>query len=243
MQPARPAVAALTAFTVTDLLRTLLAVGRYEDRITVVTHGAPDLYPAAFAYHLAGHLLDLAGIRLPVHRVADLLWVGSPPTSGTGLPSPGSAGHTVGGVPPQLYEACRDLTLKLVAAIAVRVDDGHMAHKKCISEVCSLVLRRTALTVTCSAAALAVAQSQAMAAPPSRQEPTAARATAPAPDCRPPLGCGHLAQSLRWLGFPVLPTSPVWLEWKAPEMRVTAGQGPAISSYDIAATGPQGFQR
>ncbi|MEV4637006.1 hypothetical protein AB0J80_06600 [Actinoplanes sp. NPDC049548] len=51
------AVTLLTVFAVVDVLHTLLTIGHYEHRITVVTHGEPDLYPAAFAYELFAHVV------------------------------------------------------------------------------------------------------------------------------------------------------------------------------------------
>lgn len=39
-RPARWAVIALALWAVVDVLRTTVAVGHYEERITVVTHGA-----------------------------------------------------------------------------------------------------------------------------------------------------------------------------------------------------------
>ena len=58
----RPAVAALTVFAVVDMISTLLMIGRYEVRITGVTHGSPDLAAAAFAYDLFDFVLDELGL-------------------------------------------------------------------------------------------------------------------------------------------------------------------------------------
>ncbi|WP_433833600.1 hypothetical protein ACQP2E_19295 [Actinoplanes sp. CA-015351] len=48
---------ALVLFAVVDVVATVLAVGHYEDRITVVTHGRPDIGPAAYAYGFAEFVL------------------------------------------------------------------------------------------------------------------------------------------------------------------------------------------
>jgi hypothetical protein len=68
---ARPAVAALALFALVDMISTLLMIGHYEHRITVVTHGSPDLGAAMFAYDLFDFVLDGLGLgRGP--RTADL---------------------------------------------------------------------------------------------------------------------------------------------------------------------------
>ncbi|WDZ82638.1 hypothetical protein [Micromonospora cathayae] len=69
---ARLAVAALAVWATVDLLRAVLAVGRYEARILVVTHGAPDLGLPVFAYELFDFLLPI-GLEVPT--VADRAWL------------------------------------------------------------------------------------------------------------------------------------------------------------------------
>lgn len=68
----RPAVAALAFFAVADMISTLLTIGRYEHRITVVTHGSPDLGAAMFAYDLFDFVLDGLGLGRGPHT-ADLV--------------------------------------------------------------------------------------------------------------------------------------------------------------------------
>ncbi|GIJ30145.1 hypothetical protein Vqi01_53070 [Micromonospora qiuiae] len=63
---------ALSVWAAVDVLRMILAVGRYEDRIVVVTHGNPDVGPAWWAYEIADVLLP-AGVAVPV--VADRVWL------------------------------------------------------------------------------------------------------------------------------------------------------------------------
>jgi hypothetical protein len=68
---ARLAVVSLALWAVIDVIRTTLAVGHYEDRITVVTHGAPDVWPAWVAYEL---LVDVMP-RSMVMAVVDRSWI------------------------------------------------------------------------------------------------------------------------------------------------------------------------
>ena len=68
----------------------------------------------------------------------------------------------------------------------------------------SSVLRRAALTMGCCAAALAVAQGQAMAGSPSPELPIAGGMAPTAPDCGN-IFCGHIVPTLQGIGFPVLP--------------------------------------
>jgi hypothetical protein len=68
---ARLAVMALVLWVVIDVIRTTLAVGHYEDRIIVGTHGAPDVWPAWMAYELLAYLMP----RAMVTAVADRLWI------------------------------------------------------------------------------------------------------------------------------------------------------------------------
>ncbi|MEU4563647.1 hypothetical protein AB0F72_35160 [Actinoplanes sp. NPDC023936] len=100
-----------------------------------------------------------------------------------------------------------------------------MTDKKGISEACSSVLRRAALTMGCCAAALAVVQGQATAGSPSPELPIAGRA-APAPRCGP-ICSGHIKIVLDKLGFPVVP----------PDYELTE------VPIDISVLGTQDFQR
>jgi hypothetical protein len=68
---ARLAVVALVLWVVIDVIRTTLAVGHYEDRITVGTHGDPDVWPAWMAYELLVNLMP----RATVTAMADRLWI------------------------------------------------------------------------------------------------------------------------------------------------------------------------
>ncbi|MEV4283300.1 hypothetical protein [Actinoplanes xinjiangensis] len=76
---ARSAVVALGVLMVVDVFRTCLAIGHYEFRITVVTHGEPDVWVAALAYALFDRVVDEFGraLGLPVAAtsVATFLWV------------------------------------------------------------------------------------------------------------------------------------------------------------------------
>ena len=75
----RAAVAALTTLAVVDVVHTVLSIGSYEDRITVVTHGSPDLGAPAFAYALFAYVVEPLGRVLQVQHLAgvlsELLWV------------------------------------------------------------------------------------------------------------------------------------------------------------------------
>ena len=51
---ARSAVAVLSIFTLVDVIGTFMVIGHYEYRITVVTHGQPDVWVAAMAYLTPG---------------------------------------------------------------------------------------------------------------------------------------------------------------------------------------------
>lgn len=68
---ARLAVVSLVSWAVVDVIRTTLAVGHYEDRITGVTHGSPDVWPAWVAYDL---LVDVMP-RGTVTAVVDRSWI------------------------------------------------------------------------------------------------------------------------------------------------------------------------
>jgi hypothetical protein len=68
---ARLTVFALTLWAVVDVLHTLLAVGYYEHRITVVTHGSADVPPAWMAYELMHRFLPGGVARV----VADRSWL------------------------------------------------------------------------------------------------------------------------------------------------------------------------
>jgi hypothetical protein len=157
-----------------------------------------------------------------------------------------------------VYGACQDLTLKLVAAIVARPDDVHMNHKAGISEARSLLLPGSILTVACSAAALAVAQSQAMAAPPSQE--SSVIEVVPLVKAAPVVGavlhvkaervvkvahpittyttakCGKQKNGsytrLRWVGGKIIP-------WLAP---CRMGER-SISPHGVSLPGPQGLSR
>ena len=68
---ARLAVVALVLWVVIDVIRTTLAVGHYEHRITVVTHGDADVWPAWMAYEVLDYLLP-RGLAI---TVTDRMWV------------------------------------------------------------------------------------------------------------------------------------------------------------------------
>ncbi|MFF4881183.1 DUF4328 domain-containing protein [Micromonospora sp. NPDC000668] len=68
---ARLVVAALILWAVLDVLRTVLAVGHYENRIEVVTHGNVDVLPAWLAYVIVSELMP----RDAVTVAADRLWM------------------------------------------------------------------------------------------------------------------------------------------------------------------------
>lgn len=68
---ARLAVVSVVSWAVVDVIRTTLAVGHYEDRITGVTHGSPDVWPAWAAYDL---LVDVMP-RGTVTAVVDRSWI------------------------------------------------------------------------------------------------------------------------------------------------------------------------
>jgi hypothetical protein len=138
-----------------------------------------------------------------------------------------------------VYGACRDLTLELVAAIVTMSDDGHMTNKAGISAARSLLLRGSFLTVACSAAALAVAPSQAMAAPPSQERPVAGRAAPLALSCPP--ACGDLVTALRGWGLPVVP-GVVPVRWGDLDVRLIGREELPISSSDLLIKGPRGPQ-
>jgi len=69
---ARLAVVALVLWVVIDVIRTTLAVGHYEHRITVGTHGGADVWPAWMAYELVDFLLPRRGLAI---MVSDRMWV------------------------------------------------------------------------------------------------------------------------------------------------------------------------
>ncbi len=54
---ARLTVLALMLWAVVDVFRTIMAIGHYEHRITVFTHGNADVPPAWMVYELVHHLL------------------------------------------------------------------------------------------------------------------------------------------------------------------------------------------
>jgi hypothetical protein len=55
---ARSAIAALVVFAIVDVFDAIMAIGRYEFRITVVTHGEPSLSPAYTVYELVDNSVD-----------------------------------------------------------------------------------------------------------------------------------------------------------------------------------------
>jgi hypothetical protein len=67
----RSAVVALSVFAVVDVVRTFLAVGHYEDRITVVTHGEPDVWVPAAGYALFELAVREAGWASGYHLQAN----------------------------------------------------------------------------------------------------------------------------------------------------------------------------
>jgi hypothetical protein len=69
---ARLAVIALTVWAAADMLRATLAVGWYEARIVMVTHGYADVGLAWWAYELVDLLLP-SGLVVPA--VADRAWM------------------------------------------------------------------------------------------------------------------------------------------------------------------------
>jgi hypothetical protein len=75
---ARSAVVALGILMVADVFRTCMAIGHYEFRITVVTHGEPDVWVAALAYELFDRVVDefgwALGFRVAATSVATFLW-------------------------------------------------------------------------------------------------------------------------------------------------------------------------
>ncbi|MEU8241177.1 hypothetical protein AB0C07_23280 [Actinoplanes missouriensis] len=145
--------------------------------------------------------------------------------------------HTVGGVPPQVYGACRKLTLKLVAAIVARDDDVHMTNKAGISEARSLLLRGSILTMACSAAALAVAPSPAMAAP--RSQGSSVVEVVSLGRCSKN-ECTNLIEALRSIGVNVVPPNSTPLsELGSDVMR----EDLRTSADEIPTPGLQGFSR
>jgi len=68
---ARLAVVALIVWAVIDVIRTTLAVGHYEDRIIVVSHGNVDVLPAWVVYELFDSLMPLGLVT----TVADRSWI------------------------------------------------------------------------------------------------------------------------------------------------------------------------
>lgn len=60
---ARLTVIVLVGWAVIAVLWTSLAVGHYEHRITVVTHGEPDVWPAWLAYEALDSLLPHGALR------------------------------------------------------------------------------------------------------------------------------------------------------------------------------------
>lgn len=71
LNAARLAVVALILWVVIDLIRTTLAVGHYEHRITGMTHGHADVWFAWMAYGLLDFLLPLGMAT----AVADRMWI------------------------------------------------------------------------------------------------------------------------------------------------------------------------
>lgn len=69
---ARLAVVALALFAVLDVFRTVVAVGHYEERILVVTHGSPDLLPPWLVYVILDELLPRG---VAVTTVVDRSWL------------------------------------------------------------------------------------------------------------------------------------------------------------------------
>jgi hypothetical protein len=76
---ARSAVAVVSTFTLVDVIRTFMAIGQYEHRITVVTHGQPDVWVAAMAYALFDAVVDelryVLGFRVEASTVGELIWM------------------------------------------------------------------------------------------------------------------------------------------------------------------------
>lgn len=72
------AVVALMIFAIVDVFHTFIAIGHYEYRITVVTHGQPDVPVAALAYELLAHVVDelgyVLGFRKGTGTTREVLW-------------------------------------------------------------------------------------------------------------------------------------------------------------------------
>jgi hypothetical protein len=68
---ARLTVLALILWAIIDVLHTIIAVGNYEHRITVVTHGSADVGPAWLVYELLHHLMP-GGLA---NTVAGRTWI------------------------------------------------------------------------------------------------------------------------------------------------------------------------
>jgi hypothetical protein len=117
--------------------------------------------------------------------------------------------RTVGVVPPQSYGDLPEITLKLVAVIVAGHDYGHMNDKTSISVFRSSLVRGAILTLASCAAALAVAQGQAMAKPPLPS--IAPEAAAPVYTCHACLSSWHIGDLLAVLGKPMPqpPTGPL----------------------------------
>ncbi|MEU4620600.1 hypothetical protein AB0G04_11565 [Actinoplanes sp. NPDC023801] len=81
MAAGRTSIAALGVLMVVEVIHLFLAIGYYEDRITVVTHGLPDVWPAAFAYALSDHVVDelghVSGLAVEANTVSGLIWLTS----------------------------------------------------------------------------------------------------------------------------------------------------------------------
>jgi hypothetical protein len=89
-----------------DLIRTILAVGHYENRITVASHGNVAGWPAWMVYELVGYLLPPAlmwpraivtsdggsfqGTALDTGPVAYPLWTIGSTAAGRATPGPGT---------------------------------------------------------------------------------------------------------------------------------------------------------
>lgn len=65
------AVAALSVWAVIDVFGTVIAVGHYEDRITMVTHGEVDVLPAWLVYTTFDHFMPYGMVTM----VAARLWM------------------------------------------------------------------------------------------------------------------------------------------------------------------------
>ncbi|WP_203911446.1 hypothetical protein [Rhizocola hellebori] len=61
----------MSLWAILDVFHTIMAVGHYEDRITVVTHGSADVVPAWLAYEVWQQLMPRGDATI----VADRFWI------------------------------------------------------------------------------------------------------------------------------------------------------------------------